>query len=340
MQAINREVIIDKHSNMVIAAKADTRYAVGSPVYMEDEGEAEELYGKDSLLVKAFKIARSLGVEDIFLMNTQKHQDLLNAQDLFDQNDFAYVVPVGIKFSDTFVDITNGSERTNFYAYLMNRTNIRSRTVYVVTDKHASAYEDIDSFIEDMNYAEKTFLWNCYLETNRTNLLFCANNLERTEYANLYLAAALCTTDASEYPTVDFGPAIFNIDEWDMTCSWAYFKNHELEPTTVENLLNMADERTPNKIVTVNRILNIIARELDFSEFLGQNYTPYKDILIRGKLERYLGKLMGYLLYSYKIDSIQAYKNATSTVTVICRYTICPINTTESISLEKEVTVG
>lgn len=340
MPVINREIIVDKHSNMVIAAKADTRYAVGSPVYMEDEGEAEELYGKDSLLVEAFKIAHSLGVKDIFLMNTQKHQDLLNAQEVFDQNDFAYVVPVGIKFSDTFVDITNGSEKTNFYAYLLNRTRIRSRTVYVVTDKHASLYEDLDSFIADMNYAEELFLWNCYLETNRTNLIFCANNLEKTEYANLYLAAALCTTDASEYPTADFGPAIFNIDEWDMKKSWAYFKNHALEPTTVENLLNMADPHSPNKIVTVNRILNIIERELDFSEFLGQNYTPYKDMLIQQKLNKYLGGLLGYLLYSYKINSVKAYKGSPSTVTVVCNYTICPKNTTESISLKKEVTVG
>ena len=340
MPDINREVIVDKHSNMVIAAKADTRYAVGSPVYMEDEGEAGKLYGENSLLVKAFKIARSLGVEHIFLMNTQKHQDLLNAQEMFDQNDFAYVVPVGINFSDTFVDITNGSEKTNFFAYLLNRTRIRSRTVYVVTDKHASLYEDLDTFIADMDYAEELFLWNCYLETNRSNLIFCANNLQKTEYANLYLAAALCTTDASEYPEADFGPAIFNIDEWDTNKSWVYFKNHELEPTTAENLLNMADSLTPQKIVTVNRILNIIERELDFSEFLGQNYTPYKDILIRQKLERYLGKLLGYLLYSYKIESIQAYKGAPSTVTVVCRYTVCPKNTTESISLTKEVTVG
>ena len=340
MPVSTREIIIDKHSNMVIAAKADTSYAVSSPIYMEDVGEAEELFGKDCDLVKAFKIAQELGVKDIFLMNTRSHQDLLNAQEVFDQNDFAYVVPIGINFSDTFVDITNGSEKTNFYAYLFNRAKIRSKTVFVLTDKHASLYEDMDTFIESMNYAEKVFLWSCYPETNRHNVILCANNLQNTEHANLYLAAALCTTDASEYPETDFGPAIFSIDEWDMTGSWAYFKSHELQPTTVENLLNMGDVHTPNKIVTVNRILNIIERELDFSEFLGQAYTSYKDLLIEQKLNRYLGKLIGYLIYDYKINSIQAYKGMPGTVTVLCRYVISPKNTTESISMEKEVTVG
>lgn len=340
MPVSTREVIVDKHSNMVIAAKANTRYAVGSPVYMDDANEAASLYGEGSDIVEAFKVAQGLGVKDIFLMNTLKHQDLLNAHDVFDQNDFAYVVPIGYKFSDTFVDITNGSERTNYYAYLLNHANIRSKTVYVVTDHHASLYEDLDSFISDMDYAEKLFLWNCFTETNRRNLIFCANNLENTEHANLYLAAALCTTDAAEYPTADFGPAVFNIDSWDTTKSWAYFKNHELAPTTVENLLNMADSHTPGKIVTVNRIINIIEREMDFSEFLGQNYTAYKEILIRQKLNRYLGGLLGYLLYDYKIDSIQAYKGMPGTVTVLCRYTICPKGTIETISLEKEVVIG
>lgn len=340
MPVTNREVIIDKHSNMVIAAKASTRYAIGSPVYMEDAGEAAKLYGENSDLVEAFKTAQALGVKDIFLMNTRSHQDLLNAQDIFDQNDFAYVVPIGFNFSDTFVDITNGSEKTNFYAYLLNHSRVKSKTVYVVTDKHASLYEDLDSFIEDMDYAEKLFLWNCFPQTNRRNIIFCANNLEKTEHANLYLAAALCTTDASEYPTADFGPAIFHIDEWDMKRSWAYFRSYELRPTAVENLLNMADSHTPNKIVTVNRILNIIERELDFSEFLGQSYTPYKDILIRKKLARYLEGLNGYLLYNSKIESIQAYKGVPGTVTVLCRYMVCPKNTTESIMMEKEVVVG
>ena len=340
MPVTTHEITVDKHSNMVIAAKADTRYAVGSPIYMENVSEAAELFGAESELVKAFRTAQDLGVENIFLMNALEHQDLLNAQDMFDQNDFAYVVPIGYKFSDTFVDITNGSEKTNFYAYLLNNSKIRSKTIYVVTDLHASLYEDMDSFISDMNYAEKLFLWNCFPETNRRNLIFCANNLENTEYANLYLAAALCTTDASEYPTANFGPAIFNIDEWDMKKSWAYFKNHELRRTTVENLLNMSDTHTAGKIVVVNRILNIIERELDFSEFLGQAYTAYKEILIQQKLERYLGGLLGYLIYSYKIDSIQAYRGTPGTVTVLCRYTVCPKNTTESITLTKEVVVG
>ena len=340
MQVINREVIVDKHSNMVIAAKANTRYSIGSPLYIENVREAEELFGKDCDLVNAFKTAQNLGVKDIFLMNTQSHQDLINAQEIFNQNDFAYIVPIGYKFSDTFVDITNGSTKTNFYAYLLNQSKIRSRTVYVVTDMHASLYEDMDTFIEDMNYAEETFLWNCYIETNRCNLIFCANNLVKTEYANLYLAAALCTTDASEYPTADFGPAIFNIDQWDMTKSWAYFKNSSIHETTVENLLNMSDAPTPKKIVTVNRILNVIERELDFSEFLGQSYTAYKNLLIREKLNRYLGGLKDYLLYDYKIDSVQAFRGMPGTVTVLCRYTVYPKNTTESISLEKEVVVG
>jgi len=335
-----REVYVDKHSNMVIAAKANTRYEVGSPVYMEDPVEAADLYGEDSDLVKAFKTAQSLGVKNIFLMNTLKHSDLLNAQEMFDQNDFAYVVPIGFRFSDTFVDITNGSERTNFYAYLLNNARIRSKTIYVVTDKHASLYEDIDAFIEDMDYQEKLFLWNCRPDANRRNLIFCANNLKNTEHANLYLAAALCTTDASKYPTSNFGPAVFSIDEWDMKKSWAYFKNHELRPTTVENLLNMADAHTPYKIVTVNRILNIIDRELDFTEFLGQLYTEYKKMLIQQKIERYLSGLKGYIIYWYKIESVQAYKGVPGTVTVLCRYTICPKNTTESITVEKEVTVG
>lgn len=101
----------------------------------------------------------------------------------------------------------------------------------------------------------------------KENLIFIANNLKNYTMSNLILAIALCTTDISLYPTSNFGPALFLIDQYDDTYNFAYFKNHTDIDTTVENLLNFKDVSI-EKIVTVQRIIKMIKEKWTFLNFM------------------------------------------------------------------------
>jgi hypothetical protein len=334
------QVTIDKHSNMLIIGKGDTDFSIANPTYEEDPTEVAKRYGPNSELTACFLKAQALGVEYIFLMNIRNHYDFLSISDTIEQNDFAYVVPISIYLSETFTDVSNSNHETTYFSYLMNHLNIHNRSVFITTDKHASLYEDMDAFIKDMNDVEKKFCTNCYPGVNKENMIFVANNLEETKYANIYLAAALCTTDISLYPTANFGTAIFDIDQYDGIGSWAYFKNHYLCDCTVENLLNEAPLGSSQKIVTISRICKLIEREIDFTEFKGRQYTEYQRLRIAKKLELYLKTLTGYAIYKYKIESVQAYRGDPGTVTVLNRFKIWPVNSIAEITIEKGVEIG
>ena len=53
------------------------------------------------------------------------------------------------------------------------------------------------------------------LQTQQNALNVVANNLAKNELAHVALASALCVVDIPEYPTGDFGKAIFDIDPFD-----------------------------------------------------------------------------------------------------------------------------
>ena len=264
------QISVDRHNNLLIIGKADTRYSELDPSFENDLDEVKFNYGKNSQLTKAFELAYNLGVPYIFLLNCQNHYDIFNLIDVIDQNDFAYIAPINIKMSDTTYLPDNSEYETTYISYLMYKLNPRSESVFVMTDEHASLHEDIDSFVNKMNEVEQDFLDTSYSDVNLENIIFVANNLEGTEFANIYAVAALTNTSIAEYPQASFPTPIFRIDKFDNVGYWAYFKDHYLSQATIENFLNELPVGNPLKIVTISRIIKFIKRDLDFSEFLGR----------------------------------------------------------------------
>lgn len=331
------KLIVNKHTNMLIIGKAATNYGRGEVIYAEDPDEVLAKYG-ESDLTTAFQDAKFLGAPAVFLMNLQKDQDYFDALEVIKQNDFAYVVFTTLTLSDSFQDISHGGEIHSFFAYIMGYIGRQHNSTFIVTDKHASLYEDIDAFLDDMRKVQSTFLNRCSERADLENFIFVANNLERYKMASVPLAAALCTGDLNEYPvSYDFGKAIFRIDPWDAPGDMVYFRSDPARETTIENLVNMSQELAPEKVVFIDRILKFLRREMDFSQFRGRNYSSYQKLLFNQALVKYLDSIKGYVIVNYTIDSLDAYRDAPGAVVLVARISVQPVNCLERCSLNVEV---
>lgn len=331
------ELVFSKHNNMLIIGKAATVTSYKEIVYGDSVESVLEKYG-DSPLYQAFKAAKDNGVETVFLLSIEDARDIFDVIGEISQHDFSYIVPLNIALMDYFYDTYNQNRKTYYIEYMLRYMGRWSESVIIATDKHASLFEDQDAFAGYMNNAARTFEYYCTSDLRMDNITFIANHLSKWKNANLALAIALCVTDVSQYPKLDFGEPIFYIDQWDQPYNWGYFVSHADGSITAENLLNFTAAGA-DKILTIERIVKMIKRELDLSEFEGKLYTEYQRVRILTKLNTYLEQLVGYVLNKFEIDSVTPLKNANHTVTVLTRFTVWPINSLESCTIEKEVHV-
>ena len=334
------EVVVDKHSNLLLLGKGRTNYSLKEISYETSYDEVLERYG-ESDLSKAFKIAKDMGVEHIFMMNLKNSYDYFDISEVLKQGDFTYIVPVSVYMSDVFTDSYQGGKFVSYIAYLLSLVSVnKNESVIIATDKHASLYEDLDAFIEDMGTAESLFRKSCGSGMNLENIIFIGNNSEKNDMAHVMLASALCVEDIPDYPTGNFGKAIFDIDSFDNPGNWAYFKNHSDAATTVENLLNFLPKGS-EKIVTVSRILKMIKREIDFSEFCGKSYSEYQRMRIERKLDLYLSGLKDYVIYKYEIHSVQGFKDIYNKGTILVKnvFDVWPVNCLTSCHIEEGIEI-
>jgi hypothetical protein len=322
---------VNKHKNMLIIGSGKTNYMLNKITYFDTHQAVLESYG-ESKLTSAFKIAKDFGVPNVFLMNVKRSYDLFDITATLKHNDFTYIVPVDLMMSDCYNDPYRNNQRISYCQYLLEDIGNFNDSTIIVTDKHASLYEDLDAFLDEMLGLSKTFNGSVSKSLQGQNLLFVANNLVNHQMANVVLASALCVCDLGEYPQIDFGPAIFNIDTFDAPGELAFFKNNIQVKTTVENLLNF-HQIGPEKIVTIDRIIKYIKREIDFSEFKGRPFSGYQKLRIEKKITAFLQSLKGYIIEDFFIESITPYQDAPGTVTVLNRFDIWPINSTEKCSV-------
>ena len=322
---------INVHKNMLIIGSGKSNYMLKQVAYFDTSEAVLENYG-DSKLTDAFKIAKGFGVENIFLMNIKNLHDYFDITSTLRQNDFAYIVPVDLMMSDGYSDLYRNNRYVTYFQYFLDEISTFNDSTIVVTDKHASLYEDLDAFIDEMISLATSFNSGVAKDTQGQNFIFVANNLVNYSMANVVLASALCVCDLDIYPTLNFGPAVFNIDTFDVPGDLVFFKNNVIAESTIENLLNFG-KVGPEKIVTIDRIIKYIKREIDFSEFKGKNFTGYQKLRIEQKLTKFLQSLKGYILDDFYIESVTAYKDEPGTVTVLNRFDIWPINSIEKCSI-------
>ena len=185
---------IDPHKNILIMGAGSTNYKLNEIVYFSTSASIENLYGT-SELADAYAIAKQFGIKDIFVVNIQVKLDYISILDVLAHHDFSYIIPLGFKLSDEFYDPIQQKIRT-FTELYVSTLGITNNSTIIVTDEHASLYQDIDSYINDMSSKISDFknkYKNALVYGN--NLIFIGNNLVNYNKSNLVLGCALCSTN-------------------------------------------------------------------------------------------------------------------------------------------------
>lgn len=323
---------IDLHKSVLLIGIGATNKYLHDIVKPERVSEAREVFG-DSDLVDSYELlVRGNEDKDIFIMNIEVMTDYLDIAPLVSSYDFSYVVPIDVGIANFFYDPNKDGKKTFYIQYLMESLPEENKTVFLVTDTHASLYQDIDQFLESMNYREREFRSSLQLKKTKRHITFVANNLSGIAYGNVELCRMILLTDVNEYPAdSDELHAIFSLDFNDNVSSMAYFKTHADKTTSVENLLNFDEEEEPTKIFFIYRICLYIAKELDFTDYIGSKYISYKKQRIAAIVSDYLRTLVGYVLINYRIDECFAKEDPRhpGTVDIILSYSIQPIGCAE-----------
>lgn len=329
--------VVNKHKNMLILAPGQTDYRVNEIMYYDSPTTVKSMYG-ESELYDAFSKAKEVGVPHVFIANVKSKEDYIEMIDVIKQYDFTYIVPLGITFSDAFYNPL--MERSMTYSELYaEHVGQNSSSVVLMTDQHADLYEDLDHFLGDMSVKIDRFktVARKALQEGRC-LGLVANHLVNHRYANLILASVLCVAPLSDYPTYDFGPALFDIDDFDIgTRELIFFKNNLLVPTSVENLKNFRIEMDAAKIINIDRVIRFIERELDFSNFKGKFFTDYVKLKIYNLLKEFFEQTLNVSLRSYSIKSIDFVRSSPSAGTIVNTFSIGPINSLEEFDIAMEV---
>lgn len=324
--------IKDKHKSfLLIGIGAKKKYYM-EIVKPESSDEVHEAYGECDLTVSYDILSDGHEGADIFTMNLGSMHDYLEAALLLQSYDFSYIVPVDIALSNSFVDPSSDGRRTYYLQYFIQKSLVKDDTVIFATDNHASLYEDIDAFLDDMDKKVSHFSANSSTLEMRQNIVFVANNLVDVPYANVVLARMVLNSEVNEYPYDDVKrTAIFDIDQTDTVNDMAYFKSHADGSCTIENLLNLYPGESMMKLFTVYRICCYISRDLEFEKYIGSTYVMYKKQQISSEVEEYLSQCVGRLITSFRIDEVRAEEDFyhPGTVYILVKYSIKPIGSAE-----------
>lgn len=328
------ETYITSHNSILILGKGDSEYKNLKITYPKNVAEVQEFYGEYSELTKAYIEAKKIGAEEVYVCNCYKLTDYVQAIDLVAQSDFAFVCPL-FTFSTTY---TNGNKEY-YFAELYSEALSESFSNLLFTEKHASLYEDITHFLTSMksiNYAFK----DSSLErmSNGQAMAFVLNNLKDYKYANVVLASIISLSSLRYYPQKDIGEVVFDITSDDVIDhEFVYFAYDILAGTTIENLLDYHNEKTPEKMLLINIIKNRINMSLDYEQFTGELMNPYTKIKLKNYTSSVMNTFQDVIIQEYNIDRIEFVKAGSLELNINIYMTIKPYHSIEYISMKVEV---
>ena len=337
-----RNYTIDKSKrNILLIGKAETNNknkVIMNPV---STGTAKQLYG-DSPLYKAYKEARQITNDtNIYTVNCQMFTDFIELIDSLIHYNFDFIVPVDTYLRDTFVNpISNKAE--SFFGYYLERLGMtENTTTLIMTDYASYKYEDIDTYLLDMNKMYNDIYTNNIEILNKygNNLIFVLNNLKDNEYCHVILAATLSVCKFNEYPKDINIQTYYDIDYIDVkNKSFCFYKYHSAANTTsVEQLHNMSLVDNVYKKILIDILVKHIVSKLDFSEFSGVLFNPYVKVQIDTKAKNIMKELSKYAFRDYKIKSISFVKTDIGVGRIIIDVAIIPFSVLETINIFMEV---
>lgn len=341
-QKINRNEILDKSKRKLILLGSGSSDLKAREILLpRGKEEALAFYG-NSELYKAYCLLFDMNVVNIYTCNCYSESDYLRATDKIIHYDFDFFIPIGIFFSDKFYNpLTDSNE---YYAefFVKQLAEVNNLTTVLMTDRHASLYEDFDSFIFTMNKIEQDFTSDLNIRDKSllanfgNNLNFIYNNIEDVPYSNVLLGALYCTRDYANYfPDVKEKNVVFNINNIDVQgLRGMYFKyNYYTNTITVENPFNFKVELDIYANALIDDIIKMAIRAIDLSKYKGMLYTPYVCMQIKDDITRTLSQLSGKIIKSYKINDVSFRKTGPTSGYIVADYSITPYGTLENINV-------
>lgn len=325
----------DKTNSVLIIGKGDSEFKNKEILKANSITDVEYYYGKTSELSLSYSEAKDIGATNIFLCNCYKFTDYIDVIESISKEEFTYVVPL-FDFSETFVlEQNKAMYLCEFYSNMLSE----SITQLLITDRHASLYDNLDHYIESMNNIITTFKNETMTKLIKgDNLCFILNTLTKYKFANVALASILLQSDLKSYPKMDIGDVVFDLNNNDLYGQEvAYFAYDKISKTTIENFLNFYEKSSPEKFVPVNLIKQIILRSLDFSSFTGKLFSPYMKISLENNINSTMREHVSVLIESYKLYDIRFVENKDRTVSIYILLTIKPYNSIEDLNIVWEM---
>lgn len=325
-------------SSMLIIGSADSTYGINQILKQNSKKLVAGLYGEVSELTHAFNLAFDIGVKEIYLANVQTKTAYIDIMQLARQYDFTYIVPIGVRFSDKAFNKQLGRNQT-FAEIFLRTVSVMADSIIVMTDNHASLYENIDHYLNDMFDKIRTFKIEAQTALdNGRQLWFAANNLEDVPYSNVILTAVMCVTEIPHYPDYAMPNALFDIDEIDVGSNeLIYFKTNTYANNSIENFVNFHNEYNAYKIAPIDMVIRKINEDVDLSHFAGRLFNNQIKLKIQSTLQEYLDSITGRLIRNYSILSIESYLDSDHSYVLVIHFKILPINSLEECDVVIEV---
>ena len=336
VESNNNSSINISHSSILIMGKGDSEYKNLKITFPKNVAEAEDMYGESSELTKAYIEAKTIGATDIYLCNCFKFTDYIKAIELVSQNDFAYVCPL-FGISTTYINPNTNKEV--YFAEVYTEALADSFSNLLLTEKHASLYEDIDHYLTSMKSINYKFK-NTALErmTNGQAMAFVLNNLKDYKFANVALAAIISKSVLRYYPQENLGQVVFDITKTDaIDHEFVYFAYDILAGTTIENLLNYHNKNTPEKMLLISIIKNRINMKLDYEQFTGSLINAYTKLKIDTYTREVLNSFTGVLIDKYELLDVEYIKVKQGEININIYLSIKPYASIEFIDMKVEV---
>lgn len=332
---------INNSKKILLAGKASSSLKAREILSPSNKEEALSLYGEADLY-EAYCLLYDLGISNIYTVNCFADSDYIRLMDKLIHYDFDYFVPINLYLSDKFYNpIVNDNQ---YYAsYFLNQLDtVNSLTTVLMTERHASLYEDFDQFSISMLTIENDFI-NSYsltksslLDKYGNNLNFVYNTLENIPFANVVLGALYCTRNYAEYfNSLKNVSVVLDLDSNDLAGSRAmYFKyNSYKDDITIENTFNFRKTNDIYSNALIDDVIKRVIKEVDLSEYKGKLYNPYIAMQIEMDTKRKLSNLKGKLFKNFNIEKISFKKVDKTSGYIVVDYSIKPYGTLEDINI-------
>ncbi len=184
--------------SILLIGIADKKTALGTILPYKKKIEVEKAFGVDSFFMDAWNLLTyQFGAETIYILNLDSWDDLKDQDELFQQEDFTYIVPIGLYLTDSYDDIFE--HKRYYYSQLLAWMCHRSLSTIILTGKHATGFATLTEYL-DYEKNELDTVKSSFQNLKKNNIIYVSNCLYAYSYANVVLAGMLLG-DIGEYPS-------------------------------------------------------------------------------------------------------------------------------------------